>query len=120
MSAPAGVDADRSLPVPASPYDWLAPGATNPGCERDDTTALLDALNVLMSSVVGERQGRFLRRVDRSFSRDLVLHVIPDDHGTHDRETVPKWLAGHPRFRLRSGPRLDILTSSIMAIMMRA
>ena len=84
----------------------------NPGCERRDTTTLLAALNALMGRVIGERHGRrrhqeflkFMRRLDRAFPRDLVLHVILDNHGTHDRDTVRQWLAGRPRFRLHFTP----------------
>ncbi len=43
-------------------------------------------------------------RLDRAFPGDLVLHVILDSGGTHNREAVRRWLAGHPRFRLHCAP----------------
>ena len=101
---------DRARPgLPAKPG---RPGTMNPGCERDDTTMLLAALNALTGRVIGECHGRqrhqeflkFLRRLDRAFPGDLILHVILDNHGTHNRETVRKWLAGHPRFKLHFTP----------------
>ena len=101
---------DRTQPgLPTKPG---RAGTMNPGCERRDTTTLLAALNALMGRVIGERHGRrrhqeflkFMRRLDRAFPRDLVLHVILDNHGTHDRDTVRQWLAGRPRFRLHFTP----------------
>ena len=46
LSAPAVVDADRSLPVPASPQDWLAErkGALDEGLRRLDTAARAGAI----------------------------------------------------------------------------
>ena len=95
--------------LPAKP---ACQDTTNAGCERPDETRLLAALSTLTGTVIGECHGRrrcqeflkFLRHLDRGFPGDLVLHVILDDHGTHDRETVRRWLAGHPRFRLQFTP----------------
>ena len=106
--------------LPAKP---ACPDTTNAGCERPDETRLLAALSALTGRVVGECYGRrryreflkFLRHLDRGFPGDLVLHVILDDHGTHDRETARRWLAGHPRFRLHFTPTgaswLDLVES---------
>ena len=46
LSAPAVVDADRSLPVPASPQDWLAErkGALDEGLRRLDAAARAGAI----------------------------------------------------------------------------
>lgn len=87
-------------------------GTMNPGCECGDTTTLLAALNALAGRIVGECHGRqrrqvflrFLRRLDRAFPGGLMLHVIADNHGVHNREPVRKWLTGHPRFRLHCTP----------------
>ena len=80
--------------------------------KRHGTTTLFAALNVLTGAVIGECHGRhrhqeflkFLRRLDRAFPRDLTLHVILDNYGTHKHATVRKWLAAHPRFRLHFTP----------------
>lgn len=115
-------------PQAGPPTMWGYPGATNPGYERDHTATLLDTLNGLASKVVGQRHGRqrhqeflkFLRRVDRSFPRKLVLHVLLDHHGTHDREGVRKWLAAHSRFRLHVTPKgalwLDLVESWVTGL----
>ena len=70
------------------------------------------ALHVLTGTVIGECHGRhrhqeflkFLRRLDRAFPRDLTLHVILDNYGSHKHATVRKWLAAHPRFTLHFTP----------------
>ena len=81
-------------------------------CECGDTTTLLVALDGLAGRIVGECHGRqrhqaflrFLRRLDPAFPGGLMLHVIADNHGVHNREAVRKWLTGQPRFRLHCTP----------------
>ena len=84
---------------------------------------MLAALSALTRRVIGECHGRrqyqeflkFLRHLDRGFPGALVLHVILDDRGTHDRDTVRRCLAGHPRFGLHFTPTgaswLDLVES---------
>ena len=80
--------------------------------KRHGTTTLFAALNVLTGKVIGQCHGRhrhqeflkFLRRLDRTFSPDLTLHVILDNYGTHKHEAVRQWLAAHPRFKLHFTP----------------
>ena len=105
--------------LPAKP---ACPDTTNAGCERPETR-LLAALNGLTGRLIGECHGRrryreflkFLRHLDRGSPGEVVLHVLLDDHGTHDRATVRRWLAGHPRFRLHFTPTgaswLDLVES---------
>ena len=47
---------------------------------------------------------RFLRRLDREFSRDLDLHLIVDNYGTHTHPNVKAWLQQHSRFHLHFVP----------------
>ena len=47
---------------------------------------------------------RFLRRLDHEFPRDLTLHLILDNYGTHTHPNVKTWLAAHPRFVLHFTP----------------
>jgi len=47
---------------------------------------------------------RFLRRLDREFPRNLTLHLILDNYGTHTHPNVTAWLATHPRFVLHFTP----------------
>jgi transposase len=47
---------------------------------------------------------QFLRRLDREFPRNLDLHLIVDNYGTHKHPKVKHWLARHRRFHLRFTP----------------
>ena len=94
-------------PHPAGPADEAGP-SRHPDHDdtRHGTTTLFAALHVLTGTVIGECHGRhphqeflkFLRRLDRAFPRDLTLHVILDNYGSHKHATVRTWLAAHPRF----------------------
>ena len=74
--------------------------------KRNGTTTLFAALNVLDGKVIGECHPRhrhqewlkFLRRLDREFPRDLQLHLVMDNYGTHKEPHVNAWLKKHPRF----------------------
>jgi transposase len=74
--------------------------------KRHGTTTLFAALNVLDGCVIGQclprhRQAeflRFLRTIDRETPKDLALHLILDNYGTHKTATVQQWVAKHPRF----------------------
>jgi transposase len=74
--------------------------------KRNGTTTLFAALNVLDGKVMGQCHSRhrhqewlkFLRRLDGEFPRDIKLHLIMDNYGTHKEPHVKSWLAKHPRF----------------------
>jgi|ERR1700722_16832211 transposase len=80
--------------------------------KRHGTTTLFAALNVLEGTVIGECMPRhrhqeflrFLRRLDREFPRELDLHLILDNYGTHKHEKVKTWLEKHRRFKLHFTP----------------
>ena len=80
--------------------------------KRHGTTTLFAAFNVLDGTVIGECMPRhrhqeflrFLRRLDREFPRDLDLHLILDNYGTHKHEKVRAWLDKHRRFNLHFTP----------------
>ena len=80
--------------------------------KRHGTTTLFAALNMLDGRVIGECMPRhrhqeflrFLRRLDRNFPKDLDLHLIVDNYGTHKQPKVKQWLAKHPRFVLHFIP----------------
>ena len=40
----------------------------------------------------------FLKRLDQEFPRELKLHVVMDNYGTHKHLRVQNWLQRHPRF----------------------
>ena len=74
--------------------------------KRNGTTTLFAALNVLDGQVIGECHARhrhqewlsFLRRLDREFPPELILHLVMDNYGTHKEPHVRAWLRQHPRF----------------------
>lgn len=80
--------------------------------KRHGTTTLFAALHMLEGKVIGECMPRhrhqeflkFLRRLDREFPKELALHLIVDNYGTHKHENVRRWLARHPRFHLHFTP----------------
>jgi len=81
-------------------------GAMTHDYKRNGTTTLFAALSVLDGKVIGQcvprhRQQeflRFLRRLDEKFPKDLTLHVVMDNYGTHKTPEGQQWLARHPRF----------------------
>ncbi len=79
---------------------------------RCGTTTLFAALNLLEGKVIGQCLPRhrhqeflkFLRRLDREFPKELDLHLIVDNYGTHKHEDVKHWLRKHRRFHLHFIP----------------
>jgi DDE superfamily endonuclease len=75
-------------------------------------TALFAALNLLEGTVIGQvhlrhRHQEFLRflaRLERDFAKELELHLILDNYGTHTHAKVKGWLAKHRRFQLHFIP----------------
>lgn len=80
--------------------------------KRHGTTTLFAALNVVDGCVIGQclprhRQDeflRFLRKIDRETPRDLDLHLIMDNYGTHKTAKVEQWFAKHSRFHRHFTP----------------
>jgi len=80
--------------------------------KRNGTTTLFAALNVLEGKVIGQCMPRhrhqeflkFLRQIDREFPKQVQLHLILDNYGTHKHDNVKRWLARHRRFHLHFTP----------------
>jgi len=80
--------------------------------KRNGTTTLFAALDVLTGTVIGQCLPkhrnteflRFLRRIDREVPKDLAVHLILDNYGTHTHPNVVAWLEKHPRFHLHFTP----------------
>ncbi len=80
--------------------------------KRHGTTTLFAALDLLEGKVIGtclprhrhQEFLRFLRQLDGAFTRDLDLHLIVDNYGTHTHPKVKAWLARHRRFHLHFTP----------------
>jgi transposase len=80
--------------------------------KRHGTTTLFAALNVLDGTVIGTCKKRhrheeflaFLKQIDRKTPKDLDLHLVLDNYGTHKHPNVKAWLAEHERFVLHFVP----------------
>ena len=79
---------------------------------RHGTTTLFAALDVATGQVIGRLHRRhraaeflsFLRVLDRETPKDLDVHLILDNYGTHKTEKVRAWFAAHPRFHVHFTP----------------
>ncbi len=79
---------------------------------RHGTTSLFAALDVAVGKVIGECHGRhrsqefrrFLDRIDTEVPRDLDVHLILDNYGTHKTPLIHRWVLRHPRFHLHFTP----------------
>jgi len=80
--------------------------------KRNGTTCLFAAMNVLEGKVLGSCYPRhrhqeflkFLRTIDREVPRELDIHMILDNYGTHGHPKVKAWLEKHPRYILHFTP----------------
>ena len=80
--------------------------------ERHGTTTLFAALNVLDGSVISQCKSRhqhqeflsFLRHIEQAVPRELEVHLILDNYGTHKHPRVKAWLAARPRWKVHFVP----------------
>ena len=80
--------------------------------KRNGTTTLFAALNTLDGKVIGlclprhrhQEFLQFLRTINRQTPKELDLHLIVDNYGTHSHHEVTAWLAKHPRFHMHFTP----------------
>ncbi|MDO8672888.1 MAG: IS630 family transposase, partial [Dehalococcoidia bacterium] len=80
--------------------------------KRNGTTCLFAALNMLEGKVIGSCYPRhlnieflkFLRNIDRQVPKELAIHIILDNYGTHNHPNVKAWLEKRPRFHLHFTP----------------
>jgi transposase len=97
---------------PSLPMKKGRAGTMTHDYKRHGTTTLFAALNVLTGKVIGRCLPRhrnteflkFLRIIDREVPKELQIHMICDNYGTHKHANVKKWLAKHPRFHLHFTP----------------
>jgi transposase len=80
--------------------------------KRNGTTTLFAALDVLTGKVIGSCKKAhknaeflsFLKQIDAKTPKDLDLHIILDNYGTHKHANVRAWLQEHPRFKMHFVP----------------
>jgi transposase len=79
---------------------------------RHGTTSLFAALDTATGKVIGSVQRRhrsiefvkFLDQIDAAVPKDLDVHLVLDNYGTHKTLLVRRWLARRPRYHLHFTP----------------
>ena len=79
---------------------------------RNGTTTLFAALEVASGKVLAQCKPKhrhqeflqFLKHIDKNVPKDLDIHLVVDNYGTHKYARVKKWLASRPRFHLHFTP----------------
>ena len=80
--------------------------------KRNGTATLFAAMNVATGKVTSmcaprhrhQEWLRFLRKIEHETPKDLQIHVIADNYGTHKHKKVKTWLAAHPRVVMHFTP----------------
>ena len=80
--------------------------------ERNGTTTLFAALDVLDGTVLGRGMQRhrhqeflrFLNAVEAAVPAGKLVHAVLDNYGTHKHPKVRAWLARHPRWTFHFTP----------------
>jgi len=80
--------------------------------ERHGITSLFAALDVATGKVIGACHRRhrhqeflkFLHRLEAQLPRDLEVHLVMDNYGTHKVPKVLRWFARHSRYHLHFTP----------------
>jgi transposase len=97
---------------PGLPMKEGRPATMTHDYERNGTTTLFAALNVLDGTVVGRCMQRhrhqeflrFLNAVEAAVPAGKLVHAILDNHATHKHPKVRAWLARHPRWTFHFTP----------------
>jgi len=79
---------------------------------RHGTTTLFAALDVTSGEVIRQLRRRhrstefrkFLEAIDAAVPRELDVHVVMDNYGTHKTPIIHRWLSRHPRFHVHFTP----------------
>ena len=74
--------------------------------KRNGTSTLFAALDILTGKVIGQCLKRhrhqefikFLNTINKNTDKNLDIHIIVDNYGTHKHPNVKKWLEKHERF----------------------
>lgn len=79
---------------------------------RHGTITLFAALNYLDGSIISRTEAkhthvewlRFLKQIHRETPKEMDVHIIADNYGTHKHPKVKIWLGKHPRFHMHFTP----------------
>ena len=80
--------------------------------KRYGTTTLFAALDTLNGNLLGrcyprhrsEEFRKFLVEIDRNVPKELAVHLVLDNYGTHKTALIRDWLVKRPRFHLHFIP----------------
>ena len=83
---------------------------------RHGTITLFAALNYLEGKIISRTEAkhthvewlRFLKQIDRETPKDLEIHMIADNYGTHKHANVRAWMQRHPRFHMHFTPTSSV------------
>jgi len=101
---------DRSQPMlPMRPGQ---PARRTHDYKRHGTTSLFAALDIATGHVIGKCFPRhrsaefrkFLDEIEAKVPRDLDVHLVMDNYGTHKTALVRRWLARRPRWHVHLTP----------------
>ena len=101
---------DRSQPeLPLRPG---LPAQRTHDYKRNGVTSLFAALDTATGAVIGRcyrrhrsiEFKRFLAVIDAAVPRELDIHLVLDNYGTHRTAMIHNWLLRHPRFHLHFTP----------------
>ena len=81
--------------------------------KRHGTTSLFAALDAASGRVIGECHRRhrsvefrkFLDTIEEAVPRNLDVHLIMDNYGTHKTALIRRWLMKRPRFQVHFTPK---------------
>ena len=82
------------------------------GYIRDGTTSLFSALDVATGAMIGKCHKRhratefldFLKRIDAAMPEGPDVHLVMDNHTTHETPKIKAWLARRPHWRVHLSP----------------
>lgn len=97
---------------PSLPIKKGRAGTVTHDYKRNGTTTLFAALDAATGKVTGLCLSRhrhkeflvFLKVIDGRVPKDLDVHLVVDNYGTHNHPNVQAWLTRHPRFHLHFTP----------------
>ncbi|MGD8758372.1 MAG: IS630 family transposase [Deltaproteobacteria bacterium] len=80
--------------------------------KRHGTTTLFAALDIASGSVLAQCKAKhrhqeflqFLRHIDSNVPKQLDIHLVVDNYGTHKHEKIRRWLAARPRYHMHYTP----------------
>jgi len=101
---------DRTQPM--LPLRTGTPARRTHDYKRNGTTSLFAALDIATGEVTGRCYPRhrsvefrkFLTVIEKKVPKELDIHLVLDNYGTHRTAMIHKWLLRHPRFHLHFTP----------------